>query len=416
MGEDAAGRPELVAPVLPRRGLEELLRGWSSDGQLFDALSAVGSIDVDVEWSSRDVERRASRVLLERLEPELAQLPQDAATWREHLPVTTVSNREVSGRPLHPTNWAMTARRYGWPPQAFVSHPRSRVQDESALRALAWTARSLERIVRDVRPVAPLLVGRVDAPVVAMLDVTEQDLGGVEVMRPDRLDLRSLAGSGRPWSGLAPVADAVVRAETDLEFLAFELIEPDPELEWRLFHLSVMGEVLTSLRTLGGRVRWRAPLSASGSSGPQFQITVGQEHWDLWFEAAGAARYYGGVSPYREATSGVARNQRSIGADIMLSLPGKRLLMFECKWSPLATYVGRDGYHQAVSYAVEARSGLAQDAWSFVIGPEEVVTQRSEFDLGWPDATAVVGACSINDVSDLVRGVVQAPDADSGAM
>ena len=123
-----------------------------------------------------------------------------------------------------------------------------------------------------------------------------------------------------------------MRAETDLEFLAFELIEPDPDLEWRLFHLSVLGQVLAT-RQLGGRVRWSAPLSAAESSGPQFNITIGQDRWDLWFEASVAPRYYRATSPYKMTTAGVRSAQRSIGADVMLCLPGKRALMLECKWS-----------------------------------------------------------------------------------
>lgn len=407
MGQSPTERPELVNPLLPRRGLGEVLRGWSSDGQLFDALSAVAVLDMDVEWSSRDIARRAGRVLLERLLPDLAVLPTDPATWREHIPVTTTSAREVCGRPLPPTNWAMTSRRFGWPPQAFVTHPRSRVQDESVLRTLAWTARALEHLVRDVRPVAPLLVGRIERPQVAMMEVVEQELPDVESIRPDRLDLRAMAGSGRPWSALATVAEAIVRAETDLEFLAYELIEPDPDLEWRLFHLSVLGAVLASVRRLGARVSWRAPLSGAYATGPQFQIAIGQDRWDLWFEAAGASRYYGYVSPYQRATSGVARNQRSIGADIMLSLPGKRSLMLECKWSSLGTYVGRDGYHQAAAYAIEARSGLGHDAWSYVVGPEEIVVERSEIVLDWPGGQTVVGACNIHHLYGLVAALTQ---------
>ncbi|OJF14217.1 hypothetical protein BG844_10900 [Couchioplanes caeruleus subsp. caeruleus] len=258
-------------------------------------------------------------------------------------------------------------------------------------------------MVRDVRTAAPLLVGRIERPVFTMIEVVKTDLADVEALCPDRLDLRSLASSGRPWSTLAMVAASLLRAQTDLDFLAFELIEPDPELEWRLFHLSVLGEVLAAVRSLGGRVLWRAPLSAGESSGPQFELRIGPHVWDLWFEASGAARHYRVASPYKAATAGVSRNQRAIGADIMLCLPGKRALMLECKWSGHGSYVGRDGYHQASSYLVEARSGIADEAWSFVIGPEEVVRSQSETVLDWPGGAAVVGAGSINHVRGLVR-------------
>ncbi|MDA8322210.1 MAG: hypothetical protein M0030_20700 [Actinomycetota bacterium] len=361
---------------------------------------------MDIEWSSRDIERRAARVLLELIERELSLLPSDAATWLEHLPVTTTSRRQMSSRPLRPTDWAATARRFRWPPQAFIGHSRSRVKDESALQVLVWVARRLDQVVRDVRVVAPLLVGRVETPVVAMAEIATAELAGVEAIRPDRLDLRALASSGRPWSALTTIAESLMRAETDLEFLAFELIEPDPDLEWRLFHLSVLGEIIAAVRQLGGRVRWNAPLSASESSGPQFHVTVGQARWDLWFEASAAFRYYTVTSPYKAATAGVRSAPRSIGADVMLCLPGKRALMLECKWSAFGSYVGRDGYHQASSYLVEARSGLVTDAWSYIVGPGEIVPERTEAELNWPEGVATVGVCNIQHLGALIRSII----------
>ncbi|MGN9803453.1 hypothetical protein ACTMTB_08815 [Micromonospora sp. L32] len=280
------------------------------------------------------------------------------------------------------------------------------MKDESALQTLAWTARKLERMARDVRPIAPLLVDRIEHPILTMVGVVKSDLQDVEALPPDRLDLRSLANSGRPWSSLAMVAASLVRSLTDLDFLAFELIEPDSQLDWRLFHLSVLGEVLATVRSLGGRVRWNAPLSAGESSGPQFQLRIGQDIWDLWFEASAAARYYQVPSPYKAATTGVSSVQRAIGADILLCLPGERALMLECKWSALGSYVGRDGYHQASSYLIEAQPGLVDNAWSYVIGPEEVVKKQSEAKLNWSGGTSVVGVGSIEHVAGLVRLVI----------
>lgn len=80
--------------------------------------------------------------------------------------------------------------------------------------------------------------------------------------------------------------------------------------------------------------------------------------------------------------------------------------MFECKWSVDGTYVGRDGYHQASSYLVEARAGIATDAWSYVIGPAEVVSARSETELAWPGGAAVLGAVNIDHVAQLVQEIV----------
>lgn len=411
MGDLAAQRAQLSRPVLPRRGLDELLRGWTSDGQVYEALGAVSSADTFVQWSARDIERRAARVLLERMAEDIQHLPIDPAGWLPYIPVATTSSREVSARPLRPTNWSATARRFGWPPSAFVGHPQSRVRDETTLRVLLWAARRLEAMLRHVQPVAKLLAGQVEPHIAAMTEVLNRELSDVDAERPNRLDIRSLAGSGVPWSTLAAVTDALVRAETDLEFLAYEIIEPIRDLERRLFHLSVLGAVLGALRALGGRVRWTAPLSASQSTGPQFQVTIGQDTWDLWFEAAGAAERYGVESPYRVATSAVNVTQRPIGADVMLCRPGSKALMFECKWSGDGTYVGRNGYHQASSYLVEARAGIATDAWSYVIGPAEVVPDRGETELTWPGGVAVLGAGNIDHVAHLVQEVLMGSHA-----
>ncbi|WP_212554471.1 hypothetical protein [Tsukamurella paurometabola] len=373
---------------------------------MYEALGAVSSADTFVEWSARDIERRAARVLLERMGEDIQRLPVDPAGWLPYIPVTTTSSREVSARPLRPADWPTTTRRFGWPPSAFVGHPRSRVRDETTLRVLVWTSRRLDAMLRDVSPVAKLLAGQVDPHIAAMTEVVNRELGDVDAERPDRLDIRSLAGSGTPWSTLATVTDALVRAETDLEFLAYEIIEPIPDLEWRLFHLSVLGEVLGAVRALGGRVRWTAPLSASQSTGPQFQVTIGQDVWDLWFEASSAAKRYGVESPYRAATAAVNVTQRAIGADVMLCCPGSKGLMFECKWSVDGTYVSRDGYHQASSYLVEARAGIVTDAWSYVIGPAEVVPDLSETELAWPGGVAVLGAANIEHIAQLVQAVV----------
>ena len=406
MGSQATQRSQLRMPALPRRGLSELLRGWTSDGQIYEALGAAGSVDTSFEWSARDIERRASRVLLERMTPDLQRLPLLASEWLPHVPIAATLSREVASRPLRPTDWASTARRFGWPPSAWVGNPRSRTHDETTVQVLVWVARRLDAMLHGVQPTSKLLAEQIEPYITPMAAVVDLEFDDVEPVRPDRLDIRSLAGSGAPWSTLAVVSDALVRAETDLEFLAYEIIEPIPDLQWRLFHLSVLGEVLQALRGLNGRVRWKAPLSASQSVGPQFEVAIGQDVWDLWFEASGAAKRYGVESPYWSATSAVNVARKTIGADVMLCRAGSRALMFECKWSIDGTYVGRDGYHQSSSYLIEARSGFATDGWSYVIGPSEVVPDRSETALAWPGGAAMIGVGNIDHVSQLVREVV----------
>ena len=222
-------------------------------------------------------------------------------------------------------------------------------------------------------------------------------------LRPDRLDLMSLRTSGRPWSGLAEVASNLIRAEIDLEFLAYELIEPDPGLRPKLFHLSVLGATLIALKANGGKIRWSAPLTVSEVNGPRFQATMPDgTKWDLWFEAFGAISYYGVESPYRQATASVVGNDRSTGADLMLVRPSERALILECKWSAHGAYVGRDGFHQAASYALQARAQLVHSVWSYVVGPAEVVPETSYSLAAWNETAVILGATNIDFIAPLV--------------
>ncbi len=94
----------------------------------------------------------------------------------------------------------------------------------------------------------------------------------------------------------------------------------------------------------------------------------------------------------------------------MLCLPGKRALMLECKWSAFGNYVGRAGYHQASSYLVEARSGMVIDAWLYIVGPAEIVSEWTNAELNWPEGVATVGACNIQHLDALVRSIVLVSD------
>ena len=149
-------------------------------------------------------------------------------------------------------------------------------------------------------------------------------------------------------------------------------------------------------------MHWRAPLSASAASGPQFQLAIGQARWDLWFEASGAAHYYG-LRSLSGRHSRCPRQPTQHWCRHSATKPTHRVLTLECKWSPFGNYVGRNGYHQAAAYAVEARSGLAVTAWSYVVGPEEVVLARSEVAPAWDAGHTVLGSCSIQHVDHLVE-------------
>jgi hypothetical protein len=392
-----------VAIQIPRDGLETVLRGWSGDGQIFAALASVSDSSTTVVWSARDVRRRAHRVMLGKLESALKLWPATVQQWAEYLPITVTSQRTITPTIAGPVTWAETVRRFGWPPTQFVSKLRRRTSDEVALTTLAWTAHKLLTALDDIADLSPSLHSRLISPIQTLRCARDEYLADTPAIRPDRIDLISMASSSRPWPSVAYIAKMFTQAETDLGYLAYELIEPDPDLEWRLFHLAVLGHVLLALRGSGARVRWRAPLTARQTSGPQFLVTMREgTTWDLWFEAAGANAHYGNSSLYRNAVRNITNVERSIGADILLVRPGDRALLIECKWSPLGTYIGRDGFHQAAGYALEARAGLAQQVWSFVIGPEEIVPSSSvAFDVLEP-ASVLIGSASVRNIGSIL--------------
>jgi hypothetical protein len=57
----------------------------------------------------------------------------------------------------------------------------------------------------------------------------------------------------------------------------------------------------------------------------------------------------------------------------MLICGDVRALIFECKYSNDPEVVARGGYYQAMTYATEIRSRLAEKVTSFAIGPEGIV-------------------------------------------
>jgi hypothetical protein len=409
MDPEPTGRAELEPPIrLPRVGLHEVLRRWSGDGSVYAALAAIQDSAYEVQWTERDIRRRAGRVLLGLMEPAILSLPSSAEEWAENLPISTESRRAVSRILIMPTDWVQTSRRFGWPPDRFIGRPRERIRDESVLQTLVWTANTLERLTRDSGVLGPDLTERLTPQIGALVNVCKTELNDVTGIRPDRLDLMSLRASGRPWSALAAVAEQLTRAETDLEFLAFELIEPEPGLRPKLFHLSVLGATLMALETDRAKIRSSAPLTASDVSGPQFQARMPDgTQWDLWFEAFGAMSYYGVESPYRQATASVVGNDRSTGADLMLVRPSERALILECKFSPRASYVGRDGFHQVASYALQARAQLVRSAWSYVVGPAEIVPETSYSRAAWEETGVILGTTNIEFIPLLVSSFLR---------
>lgn len=397
---------------VPTGRLRELLGGWSGQGSLNSTLwadlAAVESEDstplAERQWSERDVTRRAHRVLLERLQPQLERWPTRLRDWTEALPAATSGHRVLSARPLRPTDWAQTARRHGWPPSTFIGRKRTSQADELLVSTLRWTLPQLLSTVRHASAVLPGAAATIElqmAVAAQLLEVCGEDNQAPE---PVAADLAAVARAGHPWNLLAPVSSTYLRYQHHLQDLALEVIYPLESLRWRLFHIGVLGEVLGTLRDEGAELRWRAPLSASGGR-PQYLA-----HWpdgsptlEVWFEAAGVWSRHATRFPYREALRALGMQPSAIGPDILLlDVTGRRALVLECKFGD-ARYVGRNGYLQALAYASELGVDVADEIWTYVVGPDGVVTGSSATSLHGPHIAQRVGVASPAALPEVVR-------------
>lgn len=153
---------------------------------------------------------------------------------------------------------------------------------------------------------------------------------------------------------------------------------------------------------------WRAgeppwPLAGSRPGAQIEAIAPSGTHFDLWFEAGAARNAYGlPKAAYYDAVRAIEGVGGTIGVDIMLIQPGQRALLLECKWSESPKYVGRYGFHQASSYALDALGGIAPEVWSFVVGPQDVVPETSVSTGLRDDLNVVLGSTSPLLLGDVV--------------
>ena len=373
LGGPATGNPRLTELVLPSSGLDELLQGWIGDGDLDRAVAA--SRTDEHSWNERDIRHRGQRIALAQLADDLQLLPKSEREWADALPAASQSTKKVSAVPSGGTRWSETVRRHGWPPAAYAQRHRRRITDETALTALAWLSLRLDEYGHACES-SPALLEQIEAPISVMHRAVAR-LEDPNPIKPDRSDLRSLRSSGQPWPVVSRIAELVARVDHDAAFVAFELLYPEPDLASRLFHLNAFGEVLRTLRGSGFRCTWRSPIGGA-RAGPRLQCvdTYGLV-LDLWFEAAGSRKHYVVKDgAYACATRSISGVGGPIGADIALVSEARNaVLLLECKWSADPSYVGRDGFHQAASYALDARNGLAERVWSFIVGPAELIPE-----------------------------------------
>lgn len=381
----------LTSAPIPEAGLAEVLSKWIGRGQLFEGLAA--SIDEADEraWSAHDLRARAHRLLFEQMMPDLISLPSRLATWLDALPAIRLQHFVTADVPLAGTDWVTTRIRHGWPPKEFAARQSVRSTDMLLSTTLKWTLQGLAR----VRLGALKSFTEVDLPVRAQLDVTSRLLNfdplfSADSIRPTRHDLRAVARAGRPWGNVARIAESLLVLEETPERMAYELLMPDDEIRWRLFHLGVLGVLLQALRGRGCSIVSLRPISAR-STGPAFRITENTgKVWSLWFEAAGIWSVSGTRAPYAEATRGLALKDRSLGADLLLLSGEGEALVLECKYSRNPEFVARAGYYQAVGYAAELASRLCSTVMAMVVGPDGVVGSSSSTKL----AFGTVGTCA----------------------
>ena len=400
----------MTSITLPNFDIKNILRGYSNDGPLYDALASVQGHDdgEEISWSPADLRRRARRVLLELLKEEIIRYPSTVAKWEEYLPISITTDRLVRSSPGGSIKWSETYRRYGWLPQRYIGRIRQRSTDEVSLTTLAWVSDHLIKYLADIESLSPQLASQLREPINIMNKVVTQKLPDTESVPPDRLVLLALASSGYPWRNLSKAAELLLRAQQDSEYLAFALLKPEAQMEWRLFHLAAFASIVEALRFSGFRIKWRAPIGGL-RPGPQI-VAISPEGtpWDLWFEAAGARNFYRvSSSTYNSTVASIKGAGAPIGADVVFIHQGERALVLECKWSPKPQYVGRDGYHQIASYALDALNGLVGEVWAFIVGPAEIIPYPTVATEAWRAIPVVLGATSTTSLSVVVKAFLQ---------
>jgi hypothetical protein len=264
----------------------------------------------------------------------------------------------------------------GWPPEQFVVHDRNRVADQTMVRTLRWVVEHLSVLHRDAVSVDPSLspTARRQIDIALSLLGTPPVADAISLM-PESSEIDALGRSGPPWTVLAPVARVLRTVSTGgLEALAFRHLIPDESLRHRLFHLGVLGVLLSILRERGARVTSLRPLSGSTSDRPNYRATAVGHTWDLWFEAAGIWSHYGIPSPYGQlAGRAFSRPTTPLAPDIVLVCAGMAAYVIECKYGT-RDYVAHSGYKQAVTYAHEL-SQLAPRVCGLVVGPDPLIVR-----------------------------------------
>lgn len=393
-------------------GLLRVLSEWSGTGSLFRALAEMSTRAVGREWSAKDVERRASRILLLECSPLIRQLPQTTRVWFDHLPTLTTRARYWSSSPETRVDWRRTRLR-GWPPTTFAIRRRHRSTDQLALSVLAWTLGRLESAFEassslvgsqlpspDELPLDVREVLKTTLPVLEYLDDTVENV-------PSRDDLAAVRGAGWPWKPVAAIAEFFLSVDRGgATAMAQRLLRPDgfPET---LFQLSVLGAIINACESAGSTVTSLRPL-ASMTQGPAYKVqSATGDQWDLWCEAASCWDHYGAHDVYQQLASGLTAlsgssfQARHIRPDILFAKRGEHALVLECKF-PFETadpgYVAH-GLYQAFFYAHQLAS-VFERVSAYSVGPTELVTDGKSQVL---NGVADIGLASSTGIETVVR-------------
>lgn len=390
-------------PPIPEAGLSMVLSSWTGRGSVLNAIAATADERDDRNWSPSKVRQRAHRILLSRIEPLLLRMPKRVGQWVDLLPASRRHYRTISDVPFSGVSWGATRVRFGWPPAAFVGRQSERSADMLSVTSLKWMLEKLALVWADSLAAFPESGEQSVAQVDSALALLEIDpVMSAAAFSPLRSDLSALRREGAPWGAVAAAIHELQEAEKSLDHLVWQLLLPDDDIRWRLFHLGVLGCVLIAIRSAGCHIISQRPIDAR-STGPNYFIeTLGGERFELWFEASGVWAQHGISAPYIEATSAMTSARRALGADLLLINPGNRALVVECKYSSEQEFIARNGYYQAMTYAAEVRSRLSPEVTSVAVGPEGVVPAASFTET----IVGRIGVIPPSALADVVRQVL----------
>ena len=389
---------------LPREGLREVTKLWAGGGDLIDLLAMTYDDNTHIRWPPEDIRNRSYRILLGKVEEAILRLPSSLTEWEQYLPISVLAEKRIESNLQGKVLWSETRRKYGWPPNKYILQSRTRSVSNVAVSAIRWFADQLGTIVNAVNKISPIITDPVQSQVEALMEVAQEYIWLGFVDEPDRFELHALKSSGEPWRSIAEAAEHVIASKRSPEYLAFDLLEADSELQPSLFQLTTFGYLISALKSQRFSLESMTILHGSQDQPQVKAIHPDGGEWDLWYEARQMrSEYKVKHSAYRTAVRGINYAERSIGYDVLLILPRERALILECKWSGYPVYVGRDGFHQASSYALDAKNGLAKDVWSFVVGPEEIVPHVSIARDLENEMSIVLGSTSVTGLSQVLE-------------